>query len=461
MRSPGRAGAVVGVVVLFASCRQIVGVVDREEAPASTGGQSDGSSDVEASSCSIETVGNEACGTCLTTSCCSAVGACAADAACKQSLECLMACAAGDEGCRAACGAGFGPLLAEALACRAKSCAVPCKVDCGEIFGVAYPGLAEAGCSACVRKEACVELTECAQDAACIRHLACADRVCPLLDRSCITKCRFEAGKSAAADVVWTRVASQCGAECRIGTNWDCVNQYSWSVGTLGPVALDVSFVRATTNAPISGAEVRVCNNSDFQCANPMSKATTDANGHAHFDGALSLPGPVMNQYLDLKLDDAVDAGAAGPPMPTLMFVFPPVAGPIYGSASYTPSVTTIVMQNEWELVANAVKATLDPALGHVAALIHDCSGGWGSGLVIEASPMNAKTKTYYSKDGVPSADGTATDRSGGCAVVNLDPGPVTLTARLASTNAIVADATVVARAGWLTAALMAPRPKQ
>src|SRR4051794_15227898 len=113
----------LAVVVVAASCRQILGI-DEDRYPAS------------ALLCDSFEAPPDACFDCLSAACCEDIAACAADGDCVSLFSCLARCggdAASIAACRTGCRreANVGAAASAALACEARKCEAACGLTCG------------------------------------------------------------------------------------------------------------------------------------------------------------------------------------------------------------------------------------------------------------------------------------------------------------------------------------------
>lgn len=448
MRGVGRFFGLVAVALGYASCRQLVGVVEREEGTTSPAGDAGDATTSDAG----------ACASCQLTQCGKETADCEANAECQQSFACLDACAAGDETCSATCIKGFGALHAELLACRARSCAVPCKISCGGIFGTAFPALAGEGpnCTSCVTQEACSELSACAKSANCVQHVAVLQRTCPFLDRSCWTAILFALGNIPESQALADALGSRCTSECRKGSNWDCVGKVSWPAEKYSKAEFHTRVMQAKDpTQPFEGALVQACYTTDKLCAPSaeLDSDTSDANGYIHLTVPISATG--FAGYMKITGAALVDYIA----------VFqPPLSGSLFGDEKYTPYPANGAFEKTF---FNLAKLTLvDPPLddnrGYVLAYMADCTASAGTGVTFEVTPSDSATRVAYFASNVVSPQATKTDRLGLAIIYNVPPAAsFGLTARRADTNEVIGKANAFLLPNTITNVIMAPLPKQ
>jgi hypothetical protein len=442
----------VVVAIALASCRQIVGIQD--EPP--TGSVTPPGSD-DASTGDVCSVDGDACTSCLGASCCAQLTACDGEVTCKQSLDCMSRCGAGDEACSAACVQSIDGPLAAALSCRAQSCATECGVSCGGILGALYPDLLAGSpdCASCATAQACTDLTTCAASTSCVSYAACAHRNCVPLDRACASTCQYALGPTPAGDALLSALKTHCTTECRLGSNFDCVGKRAWPVGVIdSTVTFSTHFSDLVGAKTLAGVLVKACPLADPACATEWDHATTDSTGYARVSGRLTQQGNgnagVFHGYVDLS---------GGGVYPTVAILFPPLAGSLAGDADYTPYLAEVFATADVTLLTSALPVSLDPARGHVAVSALDCLQVPAPGVSFEITPADGETLVAYSRNGLPSLQATATDATGTAAILNVSSGPITVSARVVATGALVSQHNAFVRAQTLTQIAAAPLP--
>jgi hypothetical protein len=88
------------------------------------------------------------------------------------------------------------------------------------------------------------------------------------------------------------------------------------------------------------------------------------------------------------------------------------------------------------------------------------CLGETAEGVGFSSLEGDATTVAFYMIKGIPSTKQPATDTSGWGGLLNLPPGSVTLTGRLAATGQELGTLSVFARAGELTYTAVVPAPQ-
>jgi hypothetical protein len=434
-----RRATLLGAAMLFVACRQIVGIDDRQ--PTAADAMVDATPD--APSCWTPTGIPTACQTCLTSSCCSAAAACAADANCKRSFDCLARCDQADAVCAAACVVTMEAKLAELLACRAQACSDGCGLSCGGILGAAFKRdlTSLPKCADCFESKACVEATACAQEPACIQAVAC-DQYVSLKDYSAKSQCLFPLGVQSDAKTLQSKVAT-CATECGFGTDWTCLGKSKYVPGSkAGEVPVAIHAVDAVDSLKmVSGVTIKPC--FDTACSVPAgTSCTTGTDGFCAMKAILGGPD---NSFLGYLL-----ATAPGR-LTTIGVLWPPLVGPLAGSAAYTVYSTNMYTAEQIGSVRSILKlADRIPERAIVAVWLADCRWRSAPGLTIEIDPMDDTTTIAYGA-------GTTTDATGTALVWNAkaDSGTITVRAKLGAL--LVATATAFVQPGAITTLLLGP----
>ena len=100
------------------------------------------------------------------------------------------------------------------------------------------------------------------------------------------------------------------------------------------------------------------------------------------------------------------------------------------------------------------------PDRGDLIVRAYDCLGQTAEGVVFSSLEGDDSTVPFYMIKGIPSTKQSQTDDSGRGGLLNLPPGSVTLTGRVAATGQEVGTLSVFARAGELTYTALVPAPQ-
>ncbi len=298
-------------------------------------------------------------------------------------------------------------------------------------------------CTACLGATCCSEAVACSKNTDCAALTKCL-AACPSLDSPCAAACdaAHTSGQTAGGALLGC-VLARCDVSCQ---SYSCIGSVTWPAPKSPTVTFTFTPVDFSTSKPIVGATVKVCAASDPACANPSATYTTDANGSATVTAPSSAAG--IAGYLEVSAASSVT---------TLEFLASPT-----GNASLSaPGAVVggaVLSTTAWAALAKAAAVTPDPTRGYLAFIADDCAGYAASGVSVAVSTADASTKTAYLKAGLPSTAVTSTDATGEGAVVNVPPGPATLTATDFG-GAKFSSEPLVFRAGAITATIAVATP--
>jgi hypothetical protein len=230
---------------------------------------------------------------------------------------------------------------------------------------------------------------------------------------------------------------STCDLACQ---SFACVGSVSWPAPKTPTVTFKFRPTDFESGKPLAGATIKVCALTDTACATPSATTTTDATGVATVT-APSSPGGIKG-YLEVSATGYVT---------TLDFLALPggngtldITGATIGGVVLTTSI--------WTTLLKAVSITPDPTRGYLTFVADDCAVSPAAGVKVSVSTEDAKSKSVYLEGGLPSATATATDPSGEGGIINIPPGPATLTGTDASGTKFSTQS-VVFRAGAISLA--------
>jgi hypothetical protein len=200
-------------------------------------------------------------------------------------------------------------------------------------------------------------------------------------------------------------------------------------------VSVDFTLFDAVTMTAVSGANASLCGKLDLECSKPMSKIQTDSGGAVHFD----VP-PLFDGYVLLS-GDGYD--------PTMIFL-PPAVEPIeLGQFPLTTMIASAVLGSQ-------LGKPLDPEAGRVLATIMGCDRQTVGGVTLFGENMGDEAESFYAVSGFPSFTAESTDDSGFAGFVNVEPGSVTLKAKLEGGREI-GKVAVFVRAGYVSVRRIQP----
>lgn len=223
---------------------------------------------------------------------------------------------------------------------------------------------------------------------------------------------------------------------CSVPTRWSCLDEPSEPQTSTG--SFNVTFlVRDTVSQlPQVGISARVCRRLDVNCAESVTDMqSTDANGYV----SLTVPAE-FEGYVRFEGETIASA---------LYFFDPPVRSDL-------PNLR--VSLSSPETAAGLTKLTgaePDPALGLVLVTVYDCMGDPAEGVTINADKTGASAKSFYIRNGLPSATATATDDTGYGGIVNAATGTATFSSSY--DQGMIGSVTVLVQPGAMTIAHIVP----
>ena len=424
------------------SCRQIVGITDNPP------------EDLVTSICGLP-YGTNVCASCVNTSCCAESTACATDQACAAYQGCLGKCN-GKPSCRSQCTIDnpveTSMAMSSMSACLASNCESACGLTCGSIADLVSPPDASASCESCLQAHACDQARACASSAACDARvrcwLACATPECrdtcaggPLAEQIVGAGSFLGVGSLlSSADPV----NGVCATQCERGSSWWCVDHVSWPFPTGSMATIYFGVADFSTNMPVSGVTVSVCDPKDYGCKASYTQETTNDAGivSLEFANVLNLGTSGLNGYLQLESPDI---------RTTLWYWGFPLAGDAPGLFTGT-FVSTPAEFQENNAIANV---TPDPSRGTVAAIAFDCVGYLAPGVQVTLTGADALTQAFDTTGKAA----TATDQSGTLFFTNVPAGEVVLTAIPPAIGRPSSTVSATVRAGTTTTVFAWPSP--
>ena len=411
----------VVLLVVAAACRQLVGISDEPPMALVDAGPPKVEASGEPEAASIVYAG-ASCEACLEHSCGPQATACAGGSACSGLEGCLGQCDGGDPTCRARCvdqhRIGPDPLEIQLAACLAAHCEQPCGIVCGG-FAEDFGPDAAAGCQTCVLDNACSTFRTCGTDPECQALAACV-LTNQFGDRRAACQAPFDAGRDAYASAV---IAAQaCQNACALGSQWYCVGSPPMFSGTGKPTPLFLTlYDQLSKSTPIADASVVVCSPEDPTCSQILFSGTTGADGGV----TVTIPAGGLNTgatgYIRITGNGLV---------PELFFWGFPLSEP-----SLTEAVPTVSKLLESVVASSAagLGVPVDTSSHAIVALgAVDCQITTAPGVQFSISPSDRDAGThvfYFSQSSLsPTAD--STDSTGAALIVNVPPGPITVTAR-------------------------------
>jgi hypothetical protein len=232
-----------------------------------------------------------------------------------------------------------------------------------------------------------------------------------------------------------------CSAEsvCTVPTAWSCLGSVVWPSAGTGKFAATLSLKDIITGGPFSGVAARVCRRLDVTCDQPIATGYVSDN-----QGKLTIDLPSgFDGYLELQSTDAI---------PGLYFFNPPLT-----EAREVPFVPILPLA-QITMFGQILGAQLATDRGLMALAAYDCFRAAAGGVSIVSPNADAESTPFYMIKGIPTTKATATDSSGYAGFLNLPPGSVTVSGKLAS-GATIGTLSVLMRASQMTYTTMLPMP--
>ena len=195
----------------------------------------------------------------------------------------------------------------------------------------------------------------------------------------------------------------------------------------------------AVSQKPKTGLSVKLCRKLDIHCTEDALSAPVivDEQGSAAFQ--------VEGGFAGYARFDGTDS------VPGMYFMNPPVA---------KDTLDIAVQLSAPPVVAGLVQltgATPDSTRGMVLLSVQNCTGGQANGIVLDSNLSADQGKIFYSKAGIPDGQAMTTDKGGYGGIVNAREGTVTLYARVAESNKVVGEVTVLVQPGTQTMTKLVP----
>jgi hypothetical protein len=415
-------------------------------------------------------ISSTSCAACTESSCSAEKAACDALPACEALAGCLRTCA-GEPRCRSQCFldnpvSDEAEVTAKLEACLSASCAGSCELGCGASLARVAPPDAAPDCLACMKKFVCSEAQQCAgsprcqQEILCREHCATGDCIgaCGLADwdgteplcidtvdrQQFLTECSSPNEGDTLNSAFFTELV-ECRDQCRVGNDWTCVDHLQWPAVRGSPRELTLGLINIVDGSPIASATVTMCGSA--ACDPLIDRQQTSAGGVVRLlDRSPTFSGLGLDGYLSVSLD------ASFYPT-TIQWGFP--LSEVHGVLG---APIPVVPRGELSDLAGLFGVTIDPAMGHIAAVAVDCLGNQSSGVRFAVSGAPSTAQTFYFRGRFPNKEGP-TDSSGNAFILNVAPGTYQMEATPDLLGAPSSRQTVVVRAGELTEVGMGPTP--
>jgi hypothetical protein len=227
---------------------------------------------------------------------------------------------------------------------------------------------------------------------------------------------------------------------CQDNPAWSCLSHLTPLPAPMsGTAVVEITVRGLIDDAPVVGATARLCRRLDLDCAQPISPRFA-----ATPDGIFAL-------QVELGFDGYVEI-IAPERLPALYIFSPPVTA--------NRSIPWLPLLRPAELAQFAALGgrPLVEGRGHVMLGAYDCQQQAATGVRLSSTDADQRTSPFYVVSKLPSLTALGTDISGQGGLINLRPGPATVTGALGDGRQI-ATLSVVVRAGSITYTTLVPSP--
>ncbi len=225
---------------------------------------------------------------------------------------------------------------------------------------------------------------------------------------------------------------------------WNCLPE---GMIPLPPATSEVEYwVRTTARGdgrPLEGTRITLCSQRDVDCSSPVVEMTTGSDGWAL--GRLPLGEFGLRAAFRFEHGDH---------LPLTIYSGVPIRR---GTTREENTDITLFDVDAVRLVAALSGVRFAPGDTVAAVTVRGCPAEGQPGFVVEATPSPEGLVAVYSNGELPDRRARFTGEDGIALLWNAAPGPVTLRARRAGTDLVVATADVYLRAGELTFVYLDP----
>jgi hypothetical protein len=227
---------------------------------------------------------------------------------------------------------------------------------------------------------------------------------------------------------------------CQDNPAWSCLNRPAPPpVPLSGTAVVEITVRGLIDEAPLPQATARLCRRLDLDCAQPISPRFAPTP-----DGIFAL-------QVELGFDGYVEI-LAPERLPGLYVFYPPVTA--NRSIPYLPLLRPAELAQFAALGGRPVVE----GRGHVMLGAYDCLAQAATGVRLSSTDADQRTSPFYVVSKLPSLTALGTDISGQGGLINLRPGPTTVTGALGDGRQI-GTLSVVVRPGSITYTTLVPTP--
>lgn len=229
-------------------------------------------------------------------------------------------------------------------------------------------------------------------------------------------------------------------AVCQENPTWSCLRGGTWPTPEPGVATVKLSLRGLVDDQPVDTAVGRLCRRLDYTCNEPLSVSIA-----ADENGAFTLELPIgFDGYIDIRAPGRV---------PGLYAFYPAVNGD-----REVPWIPMVRPQEIAQFAALGGHPVIE-GRGHVMLGAYDCQFQAAQDVQLSSTDMVDGTKAFYLVGKLPSLTAPATDASGRGGIINLPPGPVTITGNLIDGRKTVTNSVVV-RENTITYTTLVPAPR-
>jgi hypothetical protein len=245
--------------------------------------------------------------------------------------------------------------------------------------------------------------------------------------------------------------------------DWSCLGKVSAPTPPRATASWSFGLIDPFTQKPVKGATVKTCAKTDVGCASPFETALSDDEGVARFKvlptGTTGFDGFFEAQLgaetTNLNYSRALDGDGSS-------------SRYYWGDSALATLFTSSDVKRDSSLATIGMQVhDCKQFPGGVPCTGSGCTSYYPGGVSFTIDSQDPKIVTGYiqgASGGVPGGvvvspkETSTSPRVGLAGFLNVPPGPVTVTAKVAATGQTIASYPVAARAGAMTLLLVAPQ---
>jgi hypothetical protein len=230
---------------------------------------------------------------------------------------------------------------------------------------------------------------------------------------------------------------------CQDNPAWSCLAHPQpppLSVSVSGTAVVEITVRGLVDDLPVTMASARLCRRLDLDCLEPLSPQYAPN------------PDGIFTLQVELGFDGYVEI-IAPERVPGLYVFSPPV------TSNRTIPWLPLLRPTELAQFATLGGRPLVEGRGHVMLGAYDCQLQAAPGVRLSSSDADQTTSPFYVVSKLPSWTASGTDVSGEGGLINLRPGPATVTGALGDGRQI-GTLSVVVRPGSISYTTLIPMPR-